>query len=134
MKNKVINFYFNKKNILKMEVKISDKTINLKLSIRTYIYYENITNKAFELKDLSNFVNLITFFYSIILSSAKKEDIDFNMTYEEFIEWIDENGGEFLLVDFVNWFVKEQELQAQILRKDNKKEDTDNKTKKKVKD
>lgn len=134
MKNKVINFYFNKKNILKMKVKISDKTINLKLSIRTYIYYENITNKAFELKDLSNFVNLITFFYSIILSSAKKEDIDFNMTYEEFIEWIDENGGEFLLVDFVNWFVKEQELQAQILRKDNKKEDTDNKTKKKVKD
>jgi len=112
-----------------MTVKIQEKEIELKLSIRTYIYYENIINKSFELKDLSNFNNLVSFFYSVILSSSKKQGLNFKMAYDDFIEWIDDNGGEYLLVDFINWFTKEQESQAQFLRK-NETENTEGNKKK----
>ena len=111
-----------------MTVKIQEKKIELKLSIRAYIYYENSLNKNFDPKDLSTFINLITFFYCVLIASAKKDNIDLSITFDELMGWLDENGGEEFLVKFVDWFIEERNKSLELARNNEDKiSDTDKK-------
>jgi hypothetical protein len=56
--------------------------------------YENITNKSFEPKSISD---IIYFFYSVAFTSAKGEALDF----EKFIDWLDENPS--AITEFNVW-------------------------------
>lgn len=94
-----------------MKITYKEKEYELKYSFRALMIYENITQKSFQPKNLTD---IITFFYSIVLSSAQ-EAIDFN----EFIDWLDENVDE--LNKFSAWLMASLDLNRQKEPKPKKK-------------
>ena len=58
-----------------MNITYKEKEYELKYSFRSLMIYENITGQGFNPKTLSD---LITFFYSLLVTAAKDELIDFN--------------------------------------------------------
>lgn len=77
-----------------MEVTIKERTIALKYTFRALMIYENITQKSFNPQGLTD---VITFFYSVVIASAKDSIISF----EDFIDWIDDNPNK--LNEFSQW-------------------------------
>lgn len=100
-----------------MKLTYKDKEYELKYSFRALMIYENITQKSFQPKNLTD---IITFFYSTVLSSAK-EPIDFN----EFIDWLDEHVEE--LNNFSEWLMGSLNLNKEKAPEPKKKANKDNK-------
>ena len=86
-----------------MKVTYKEKEYELKYSFRALMLYENITQKPFIPK---NVTDIITFFYSVLLASAQ-EPIDFN----EFIDWLDENTDQLNM--FSAWLIASLEVNKQ---------------------
>ena len=77
-----------------MKVTIKNKEIELRYSFRSMMIYEKITGTSFNPKGVTE---IMIYFYSSILASDKKIDLSF----EEFMNWIDENPN--ALNDFTMW-------------------------------
>ena len=91
-----------------MKIKIQEKEIELKKTFRSYVIYESITDKIFAPKTMSD---IITYFYSVILAS----DRNLELTFDEFIDWLDENEN--ALNDFEQWLTKINEVDSQLQSK-----------------
>lgn len=80
-----------------MTIIINEKEITLKYTFRAMMIYEKITDESFSFNGLSE---LIILFYSTLLASDK----DCTMTFEEFIDWCDENPTE--INNFTEWVTR----------------------------
>lgn len=110
-----------------MNIIINDEAIELRYSFRALMAYEQILNKTFEPKGITE---VITFFYCVIITSKK----DLQFTYDEFLDMLDENPG--LIKEFSEWLtgavqrnsslmtndIKPDEKKAQKAKKQAKKE------------
>ncbi len=81
-----------------MKINIKDKDIELRYSIRSMIMYENIADKSFQPKSLTD---VITYMYCVIVSSGK----DYSFTFDEFIDYLDENPN--VIKEFGTWLDNE---------------------------
>ena len=99
-----------------MNIKIQGKDVELKRSLRSMIFYESLAGKPFEPKQL---VDIITYFYSVVMSSERTLTI----TLDEFVDLLDENPQ--LLIDFSTWLAKVFALESQIkeVKEDEKKKE-----------
>lgn len=77
-----------------MNIFIDDKEIQLKYTFRAMMIYENITEKTFEPKGITEFILL---FYSIVMASDKELSLSIN----EFMDWLDNNQDK--LNEFIQW-------------------------------
>ena len=92
-----------------MIVTIKEKQITLKYSFRALMIYENITYKSFNHQGLTD---VITFFYSVVVASAK----DTTLSFEDFIDWIDDNPNK--LNEFSQWLTDVYNHQVGITNKE----------------
>lgn len=99
-----------------MNINIQGKDVELKRSLRSMIFYESLAGKPFEPKQL---VDIITYFYSVVMSSERTLTI----TLDEFVDLLDENPQ--LLIDFSTWLAKVFALESQIkeVKEDEKKKE-----------
>lgn len=99
-----------------MKIQIQGKDVELKRSLRSMIFYESLAGKPFEPKQL---VDIITYFYSVVMSSERTLTI----TLDEFVDLLDENPQ--LLIDFSTWLANVFALESQIkaVKEDEKKEE-----------
>ena len=130
----VDSFYHPYTKIFKsyMKVKIHDLELELHYSMRMMIIYENITGDNFDFTNMQSIKQLTSLFLSCILASAKKNKIDLQLTYDEFMDWIDDNGGYKLLNEFATWLAVEIKAKYELLKEE--KEDLPKSTRKKAKD
>lgn len=91
-----------------MEITVKDKQITLKNTFRSMLMYENIMDATFTPKGVTE---ILVYFYCVILASEK----DLEFTYDEFLDWLDENNDE--LGHFSQWLVKQDKQQAKIKKK-----------------
>lgn len=77
-----------------MDITIKDTNITLKYSFRGMMIYEKIAGTSFQPKGISE---ILIYFYSTILAS----DRNITITYDEFIDWLDENPNK--LTEFSKW-------------------------------
>ena len=115
-----------------MKVKIHDLELEIHYSMRMMIIYENITGENFDFTNMQSIKQLTSLFLSCILASAKKNKIDLQLTYDEFMDWIDDNGGYKLLNEFATWLAGEIKAKYELLKEE--KEDLPKSTRKKAKD
>lgn len=115
-----------------MKVKIHDLELDLHYSMRMMIIYENITGENIDFTNMQSIKQLTSLFLSCILASAKKNKIDLQLTYDEFMDWIDDNGGYKLLNEFATWLAGEIKAKYELLKEE--KEDLPKSTRKKAKD
>lgn len=91
-----------------MEIKINEKTIKLKKTFRSLIAYESATGKAF---NPTTITESIMYFYCVIIAS----DTTLEITYDEFMDWLDNNPTAFQ--DFTEWLIEQSEIESRLTKK-----------------
>lgn len=77
-----------------MKVNINGTEVELVYTMRSLMVYEKVYGKTFQPEGLTE---IMVYFYSTVLASAKNLQISF----DDFIEWIDENPQ--AITDFSEW-------------------------------
>lgn len=77
-----------------MTIKIKDKEVELKYTLRSMLMYENITDKSFNPETLTD---VITFMYCVVVASSQ----DYSLKFDDFISELDEHPE--LITDFGEW-------------------------------
>ena len=98
-----------------MEVNIKGKTLDLHYSMRIYLIYETITGKTLSLETGSYTVS-VNLFYSAILASMQHANLDLNFEYDEYLDWLDEQGMD-LIKEFIEWFLKIMNVNSSLTEK-----------------
>ena len=111
-----------------MKVNIKGKELELHYSMRIYLIYETITGKTLSLETGSYTVS-VNLFYSAILASMQHANLDLNFEYDEYLDWLDEQGMD-LIKEFIEWFLKIMNVNTSLVEKqidetDIKKADTE---------
>lgn len=86
-----------------MKVKINDKTIELKHSLRSIILFESIANKPF---GITTMTDISLYFYCSIMASEPSLEL----TFEEFLSWLDEPDNEGLFQEFFDFNQKKDKI------------------------
>lgn len=106
-----------------MILKINNEDLELIYSFRSSIYFEQITGHAL---DFNNFTSndLLTLFFSVVTASLQKVKKPI-ISMMEFLDVIDDNGGDKCLLDFSTWYIGIMKAQYEIndaeLEKEEKK-------------
>lgn len=87
-----------------MKITIKNKELELHYSMRMYILYENITGKSLSFENMSSYTSLIVLFYCAIIATIQRNRIDMTISYDEFMDWLDEQNGATIMKDFSDWF------------------------------
>jgi hypothetical protein len=99
-----------------MEITIKEKTISLKYSFRALMIYENITQKSFNPKGISD---VVIFFYSVVVATTK----DTTLSFDDFLDWMDANPT--AINDFSIWLTKVFNAQSGLVGKEIETEGTE---------
>ena len=91
-----------------MEITINNKKVTLKKTFRSVIAYEQATKKTFNPTTVSE---TIMFFYCVVIAS----DAELEITFDDFINWLDEN--ETAIKEFTEWLVKVNEIESTTTKK-----------------
>lgn len=91
-----------------MEITINNKKVTLKKTFRSVIAYEQATKKTFNPTTVSE---TIMFFYCVVIAS----DSELEITFDDFINWLDEN--ETAIKEFTEWLVKVNEIESTTTKK-----------------
>ena len=87
-----------------MKVKIKGKEFELHYSMRIHILYENVMNQALGNNDnVGNTTSMVALMYCAIMASMQYYKINETLTYDEFMDWIDQQGPS-VFIDFGKWF------------------------------
>ena len=104
-----------------MKLKIGNEELELVYSFRSSIYFESITGHSLDFTKLTS-NDLITLFYSVVVATLQKTKKPV-ISMLDFLDIVDENGGEKCLVDFSNWYIGIVKAQYELLaeeKEDNK--------------
>lgn len=114
-----------------MKIKLNEtEELELVYSFRSNIYFEQIQGKTIDFTNF-NSNDLITLFYCVFLSSLQKAKKP-TISMMDFLDLVDDNGGEKCIVDFSNWYVDilQKEFEVMNSMSDDKEEQkTDSKKK-----
>ena len=96
-----------------MKLKIGNEELELVYSFRSSIYFESITGHSLDFTKLTS-NDLITLFYSVVVASLQKAKQPV-ISMLDFLDAVDDNGGEKCLVDFSNWYIEIMKAQYELL-------------------
>lgn len=115
-----------------MKLKIGSEELELVYSFRSSIYFEQIAGHNLDFNKLSA-NDLITLFYSVFVASLQKAKKPV-ITMIDFMDIVDDNGGEKCLVDFSNWYIDIIKAQYELLTEEKEEKEKPTKISKKKKD
>ena len=98
-----------------MKINIKGTELDLHYSMRIYLIYETITGKTLSLETGSYTVS-VNLFYSAILASMQHANLDLNLEYDEYLDWLDEQGMD-LIKEFIEWFLKIMNVNSSLVEK-----------------
>lgn len=116
-----------------MNIKYQEKDIALVWSFRSNIYFEQIQNKNIDFGNITA-NDLLILFYCVFIASLQKNKMPI-CSLSDFMDVVDENGGERALYNFSNWYVEQLTSQYEFLNstEDKEKEELPDAVKKKSK-
>ena len=111
-----------------MKIIFREQELELHYSMRIYIIYENIMGKGLGFEQLQSYTAVISLFYAAIVASLQYHKMDSNVTYDEFIDWLDTDSA-LKIKEFTEWFMshvlsqsdKVDELQEKKLKENTPK-------------
>ena len=92
-----------------MEIVIKGNKVSLKYSFRALMIYENITQKSFNPKGISD---VVVFFYSVVVASTK----DTTLSFDDFIDWLDNHPT--AINEFSIWLTSVFTAQSGLINKE----------------
>lgn len=116
-----------------MEVTIKGHTLPLHYSLRTYIIYENIAGESLNNIDANSVTASASLIYASLVSTLKYNHIENDLTLDDVIDLIDENGGMKFIAEFSKWFTDNVNREASLIAKKDEQEKPKEEPKKKSK-
>lgn len=107
-----------------MKIKLlNGEELELVNSFRVFMYFEEIAQHPLDFSNLTS-NDLLILFYSVFISSLQKAKKSI-ITYLEFLDIIDENGGDRCVLEFTNFYIDLIKKQYSVLEdmQDEKKDD-----------
>lgn len=99
-----------------MKIILKDKEYEVKITLRSYFVFEQITNHPFEIKTM--FDNY-AWMYSMLIANNK----DCELTFDDFIDIMDEEPNK--VIEFNEIVQKENERYSLLTKKDESKGDSE---------
>ena len=96
-----------------MKIKIKEQELELHYSLRIYMFYENIMGHSIDMQTITSYTSLVVLFYSAILATLQYEHKNLDITYDEYMDWLDSQQHT-ILADFASWFIKNVEVSAKV--------------------
>lgn len=81
-----------------MNIKVKDKELTIKNSLRNYLIFESITERSFVGNTLED---IILLFFSSTLAQAKDT---ISISYDEFLDLLDEQPN--LITEYIKWLTE----------------------------
>ena len=116
-----------------MKINIKGKEVELHYSMRSFVIYEEITGKSLNFEDINNLGSVINLFYANVLATMQYNNMNLDLTYNDFWNYIDENGGAELISEFSQWYMNQLQAQADFNNRKPKKPDKEKKASKSLK-
>lgn len=113
-----------------MKIKLNDKELELVYSIRTLYIYEQQMDEPLDYTKLNKLYVILSLFYCNILATLQSRHEPLDLTWDDFIAWLDTNGGYPLVYDYITWFNKQLEIQAKLIKPVTPEPETKSKKKK----
>lgn len=88
-----------------MKITINNQDVELKINMKAFLLYENITDTSFTAKSMTD---LITFFYCIVVASMD----NYSLTFDSFLDWVNDNPEH--LNEIYKWIIDSQNNQAKL--------------------
>ncbi len=92
-----------------MKLKINEKEIKLKNSLRSLILYENVTGQTFAAPQTIQ--DIITYFYCVVVGSSK----DYSLSFDDFVDLLDEKPD--LINEFTAWIQEQAKINDDVKKK-----------------
>lgn len=112
-----------------MKITLNEKELDLHYSYRIHIMFEEVLERPVDFGKMT-MSDIEKLFFFTIISTLKYNKIDYDLTFEDFRNWVDDNGNDQLLLDYFNWLVKDvmkvQEDLIKPLTEEQKEEMTEN--------
>ena len=96
-----------------MKIKIKELLFEFHFSLRIDMFYENIMGHSIDMQTISSYTSLVVLFYSAILATLQYEHKNLDITYDEYMDWLDSQQHT-ILSDFASWFIKNVEVSAKV--------------------
>ena len=109
------------KQLNDMKVNIKGKEIELHYSMRIHILYENVMNQSLSAVQ-NKTTSLVVLMYCAIVASIQKARLNLPLSYEDFMDWIDEQGPD-IFSEFSKWFTESVEAYSGLKLKEEDKKD-----------
>lgn len=97
-----------------MKIKLNEKEYELRYSFRMMMIYEQIAGKTLDWQHLTT-QDLVILFYATVIATLQYNKNSTPLKYEDFLNWIDDNGSDMLLVKFANWYAEAVTRQAELV-------------------
>ena len=75
--------------------------------------YGEIMGHSIEMQAISSYTSLVVLFYAAILATLQYEHKNLDITYDEYMDWLDSQQHT-ILSDFASWFIKNVEVSAKV--------------------
>lgn len=95
-----------------MTLKFNGEDIELKWSFRSNIYYEQIQGKSLDFTDMKS-NDLLMLFYCCFIATLQKNKMEM-ITLTDFLDILDDNGGEHAIYEFSTWYIKSMSAQYEL--------------------
>ncbi len=99
---------------------INGEELELVYSFRINLFYEELAGRSIDFNNITS-NDLVNLFFSAVTASLQKAKKP-TITMLEFLDVVDENGGEKCIVDFADWYVGVIKSQYEIMTDDDKKQ------------
>lgn len=112
-----------------MKINIKEHEIELQYCMRMYLKYEERTGKSISFDGMTSYTGITELLYCAIsatLEHKKYRDLGLSLTWEEFLDWTDDQNGNSVMEQFNKWLIDVMQAQSDSSDKNKaKKEERD---------
>lgn len=109
-----------------MKIKFNEKEMELHYSYEVSMLYEEMMQKSIDYMKLTS-KDYEILFYAVFLTTLRYNKYGKLVSFIDFKNWIDDNGGTKLFVDFIKWYVDQVKAEFELIKNDleNEEQPTD---------
>ena len=99
-----------------MTVNFNNKKLDLHYSYEVSVIYENMTQHSIDYDKMTT-QDYEILFYGVLLSTLRYNKIGkMIISFVDFKNWVDDNGGTKLFVEFIKWYVDTVKAEFEMLK------------------
>ena len=97
-----------------MTVKFNNKKLDLHYSYEVSMIYENIAQHSIDYSNMTS-QDYEILFYAVLLATLRYNKFGNMISFVDFKNWVDDNGGTKLFVKFIKWYADQVRAEFEMI-------------------